>query len=338
MKLQTLGPELYPAFYRFNQEIFPTRVSVPARFRFQILDNPLLAAPDAPDVAVVTDDAGAIVGQVILQPIDFHHDGTRARGYVGVDLFVKESARQSRAGGALAFKIVRAYSPFFCVTISAAAEKVFAAVGIRTIGTMRKFLWLRGARGLVGLARAARGRSAPLGRVTAPPSLAVPGGRFTRLAVSDVGRVAQRPWPNGRLELDRSPAFLAWRFFGVPDTYVTYGLDGDPSCFFVVRAASRRGLAVLALVDYRTSPERPESFGLVLRAVKSLARGGGFEGIATMSSVDAFDRELRRGWFFAVGSPVPVLANLSWDPKSLFVTMADADSDLRFDESGAVFG
>ena len=37
-------------------------------------------------------------------------------------------------------------------------------------------------------------------------------------------------------------------------------------------------------------------------------------------------------------SPVPVLANLPWEPKSLFVTMADADTDLRFDEAGPVFG
>jgi hypothetical protein len=33
-----------------------------------------------------------------------------------------------------------------------------------------------------------------------------------------------------------------------------------------------------------------------------------------------------------------VLANTPWQPKSLFVTMADADSDLRFDESGPIFG
>ena len=337
MKLQTLGPDLYPAFYRFNEAIFPTRVSVPDRFRFQILANPLLTVKDAPDVAVVSDDAGAIVGQVILQPFEYHHAGARARGYMGVDLFVQESARQSRAGGALAFKIVRAYSPFFCVTISAAAEKVFAAVGIRTIGTMRKFLWLRGVRGLVGLARAALGRRAPVGRVAAPPTIDVRGGRFVRLAAADVSRVAQRPWPD-RLELDRSPAILAWRFFGVPDTYVTYALDNDPACYFVVRAASRRGLAVLALVDYRTAPERPEAFALIIRAVKALARAGGFEGVATMSSVDAFDHDLRRAWFFAVGSPVPVLANLRETPQSLFVTMADADTDLRFDESGPIFG
>jgi len=197
---------------------------------------------------------------------------------------------------------------------------------------------VRGVRGLLGLARAAAGRRAPVGRVKAAESVAVRGGRFTKLAVSDVDRVVQRPWPGGRLELDRSPAFLAWRFFGVADTYVAYQLDGDPSCFFVVRAASRRGLAVLALVDFRTAPERPESFGLVLQAAKSLARASGFEGIATMSSVDAFDGELRRGWFFEVGSPVPVLANLSWKPQSLFVTMADADSDLRFDASGPIFG
>jgi hypothetical protein len=338
MKLGALRPENHPAFYRFNQEIFPTRVSVPARFQFQILDNPLLAAKDAPDVVVVSDDDGAILGQVILQPIDFHHDGTRARGYMGVDLFVRERARNTRAGGAIAFKIVRAYSPFFCVTISAAAEKIFAAIGIRTVGTMRKSLWVRGGRGLVGLARSAMGGRGAVRGLATPAVIPVRGGRFLRLAATDVDRVVQRPWPDGRLEFDRSPEFLAWRFFGISDTYATYLLDGDPSCFFVVRAASRRGLSVLALVDYRTAPERPEAFAIVLRAVKALARAGGFEGVATMSSVEAFDRALSRAWFFGVGRPVPVLANLPWDPQSLFVTMADADSDLRFDEAGEIFG
>ena len=338
MKLEALRPERYDAFYRFNAEIFPTRVSVPARFRFQILENPLLAAKDAPDVALVAEDDGTILGQVILQPIEFHYGGTRTRGFMGVDLFVKEAARNTRAGAALAFKIVRAYSPFFCVTISEAAAKVFAAVGIRTIGTMRKFLWVRGVRGLVGLATAALGRTAPLRPVVAPPALAIGDARFVKATVADTTRVAQRPWSGDRLELDRSPAVLAWRFFGVPDVYVTYLLDGDPSCFFVVRAASRRGLSVLSLVDYRTAPERPASFAAIVRAVKRLARLGGFDGVATASSVAAFDATLKRAWFFEVGAPVPVLANLAFEPQHLYVTMADADTDLRFDEAGPIFG
>ena len=101
MKLEALRPERYPQFHRFNQDIFPTRVSVPARFQFQMLDNPLLADKQAPDVALVSEDDGTILGQVILQPVEYHYDGTRARGYMGVDLFVKESARNTRAGGAV---------------------------------------------------------------------------------------------------------------------------------------------------------------------------------------------------------------------------------------------
>jgi len=323
MKLEALRPERYPEFYRFNQEIFPTRVSVPARFQFQIVDNPLLASKGVPDVALVAEDDGTILGQVILQPIEYHHDGTRAAGFMGVDLFVRESARNTRAGGALAFKIVRTYSPFFCVTISTAAEKVFGAIGIRSIGTMRKYLWIRGGRGLVGLARASLGASGRMRPVVAPAQLGAGAARFVKATADDVGRVVQRPWPGGRLEFDRAPAFLAWRFFGVPDTYVTYLLEGDPSCFFV---------------HYRTASDRPDAFGAILRAVKTLARAGGFDGVATASSVDAFDTALKRAWFLEVGSPVPVLANLASDPKSLFVTLADADTDLRFDESGPVFG
>jgi hypothetical protein len=338
MKLEGLRPERYPQFYRFNEEIFPTRVSVPDRFRFQILENPLLASKDAPDVAIVSDDDGTIVGQVILQPVEYHLDGMRARAFMGVDLFVKESARNSRAGGALSFKIARAYSPFFCVTISAAAEKVFAAVGIQTIGTMKKFLWLRGIRGIVGLATAALGGKAKVRPVVAPAVVTVGNARFTKASVADTARVAQRPWPGGRLEFDRSPAIVAWRFFAVPNVYVSYLLDGDPSCFFVVRAASRRGLSVLSLVDYRTAPERPEAFAAVVAAVKQLARAGGFDGVTTASSVDAFDAVLTAAWFREVGSPVPVLANLAEPPKRLFVTLADADTDLRFDESGPIFG
>lgn len=338
MKLEALRPERYPQFYGFNEEIFPTRVSVPDRFRFQILENPLLAARDAPDVALVSEDDGAIVGQVVLQPIEYHLDGARTRAFMGIDLFVKESARNSRAGGALSFKIVRAYSPFFCVTISAAAEKVFAAVGIKTVGTMKKFLWLRGLRGVVGLATAALGGKAKLRPVVAPAALTVGGARFTKANVADTARVAQRPWPDGRLEFDRSPAIVAWRFFAAPNVYVTYLLDGDPSCFFVVRGASRRGLSVLSLVDYRTAPERPEAFAAIVGAVKQLARAGGFDGVATASSVETFDAVLEAGWFREVGQPVPVLANVAEPPRSLFVTMADADTDLRFDESGPIFG
>ena len=62
MKLEALRPERYADFYRFNAEIFPTRVSVPDRFRFQILENPLLADESAPDVAIVSEDDGTIVG------------------------------------------------------------------------------------------------------------------------------------------------------------------------------------------------------------------------------------------------------------------------------------
>lgn len=338
MKLSALSPERYADFYRFNAEIFPTRVSVPDRFRFQILENPLLASKDAPDVAIVSEDDGTIVGQVILQPVEYHLDGTRSRAFMGVDLFVKESARNSRAGGALSFKIARAYSPFFCVTISTAAEKVFAAVGIKTIGTMKKFLWIRGVRGVVGLATAALGGKAKLRPVVAPAALTVGHARFTKASVGDAARVVQRPWPGGRLEFDRSPAIVAWRFFAAPNVYVTYLLDGDPSCYFVVRAASRRGLSVLSLVDYRTAPDRPGAFDAIIAAAKELARAGGFDGVATASSVDAFDARLAAAWFREVGAPVPVLANLPEPPKSLFVTLADADTDLRFDESGPIFG
>lgn len=338
MKLETLRPERYEAFYRFNEAIFPTRVSVPARFRFQIVDNPLLAAKDAPDVVLVTEDDGSILGQVALQPIEFHYGGTRTRGFMGVDLFVKESGRNARAGGALAFKIARAYSPFLCVTVSEAAEKVFAAIGIRTIGTMRKLLWVRGARGLAGLVRAAVGGRARLRPLAAPPTCAVGGARFTRASVGDVARIAQRPWSSDCLELDRSPAFLAWRFFAVPDVYATYVLEDDPCCFFVVRAAARRGLSVLLLVDYRLAPERTETLALVVAAVQQLARLGGFDAVATASSVAAFDAVLARARFFAVGAPVPVLANLAAAPQSLLVTLADADSDLRFDAAGPIFG
>jgi hypothetical protein len=243
---------------------------------------------------------------------------------MGVDLFVRESARNSRAGGALAFKIVRAYSPFFCVTISAAAEKVFAAIGIRTVGTMRKFLWVRGPRGLVGLATAAFGGKARLRPVVAPATLAVGGARFTKATVADLGRVVQRPWPDGRLELDRSAAFLAWRFFGVPGTYVTYLLEGDPSCYFVVRAATRRGLSVLSLVDFRTAPDRA---GLADRPRREAARASAGSTGSRPRARSTLDAALKAAWFFEVGAPVPVLANLPWEPKSLLCDGVEQDLD-----------
>jgi hypothetical protein len=331
---RTLRPErLRRASTASTQEIFPTRVSVPARFQFQILDNPLLARRTRP-TSRRADDDGTILGQVILQPIEFHHDGTRARGYMGVDSLREGERAHSRAGGALAFKIVRAYSPFFCVTISEAAEKVFAAIGICTIGTMQKYLWVRGVRGLVGLGTAALGGTARPRPVVAPATLTAGGARFTKAGIGDVARVVQQPWPDG------GSNSIARRSFS-PGAFSACPTSTSPTSWTAIRAASsscarRRGGASRCSRSWTSG--RPRSG----RGVHGDRACG--EGIGTRrrlrrgrdaSSVDAFaarcGRVVLRGRLAGPGA-----RQSAWDPRSLFVTMADADSDLRFDTAGEI--
>ncbi len=337
MRLSTLSADRVPELLRFNEEVFPTRVSAEARFEFQVLRNPLLESPDRPDVLIVTTDDGEMIGQVTLSPVEYRWQGSVARGYVGADLFVKEAHRSAPAGGAIALKIARGYSPFFSVGVSEVAEKVFTAVGIRTIGSLRKFLWLRGLRGLRGLARAGMVNvtDAP---IPYPSRLTVDGATFERVETSALERLREDVWAGATLQFDRAPDFLRWRFFSVPGTYTLYALEGDPRCFFAVRSARRRGLRVLALVDYRIATGALGQLALILRATKALAAVAKVDGVATMSSLEAFHREIRRAWFFPVGHPLPILSNLTPSVTSVLVTMADSDTDLRFDRAGAVFG
>jgi hypothetical protein len=338
MRLATLTPDRFADLYRFNAAVFPPRCSLEARFRFQVLENPLLADRDRPDVLLVLDDADAIVGQVTLTPVDFLLGGERRRGFIGADLFVREEYRTGKAGAALSLRLVRSYSPFFCVGISVAAEKVFAAVGIRPVGALEKLLWLRLPAGIAGLGRAALGAASAFARPAFPATVAASGLSFTRATAADAERVPDRPSADGALQFARSPAVLRWRLLSLPDVYALYLADTDPGCFFAVRASERRGLRMLALVDYRVDGPHDPRFGAIVAAAKRLAAATRLDGVAAMTSVPAHTAALRRAWFFPVGHPLPLLANLREPPPAIVVTMADADTDLRFDASGAVFG
>ena len=154
MKLAVLTEDRFEDLISFNEEVFPTWSSPAARFKFHVLANPLLESARRPDVLIVTDDDGRIVGQVTLLPTELlSPDAGKQRCFVGTDLFVKESHRGGVAGAVLAMKIARSYSPFFSVSPSADSLKILSAAGVEQIGSLRKLMWLRARRRIPSVLR-----------------------------------------------------------------------------------------------------------------------------------------------------------------------------------------
>jgi hypothetical protein len=338
MKLSVLTEDRFEDLIRFNEEVFPTWSSAAARFKFHVLANPFLESPKRPDVLIVMDDDGNIVGQVTLIATELLSPGTaRQRCYVGTDLFVKESHRGGVTGAALALKIARAYSPFFSVAPSADSLKILSAAGINTIGSLRKLMWLRGRRRIPSMVRSLLRANSLKREIVLPPEIAAHGERFRRVGAEALGDLVEIPWSSTALQFGRSAVFLRWRFFLVSVLYGIYALQSDPSCFFVVRAAHRRGFILIAIVDYRMAWAQRHQFQAMIAAAKGLAVLGKFDGVITMTSLEPLERELRAASFVGVGTPARIVS--TWTgPHDIFVTMADCDTDLRFDQAGEEFG
>ena len=252
MSISHLTSDRFEAYFEFCQRNYPQRRHIPERFRQQVLANPLLPDPAQPHLFLAEDESGAIVGHFGLNPFFFHHQGERKLGYCGFDYFVEEAHRRG-AGALLAMKALSAYRPFFAIGVSAAAEQIYLKLRCRTIGSLRRFLWLRSPLAWTRVVgdRLCGGRwLQPSPSEEWPGSVSAAGASFQRTQDVPSGWV-DAPWPEAELTFARPPEFLRWRFFA--PGRVRYGFYAGSLGWFVIRSFRWRGLHLLALVDYRPS-------------------------------------------------------------------------------------
>lgn len=337
MPLTTLDAERFPAYFDFCRRNYPWRRHIPERFQQQVLNNPLLSVRDRPNILMVTDDAGAIVGHFGLNPFLYHHQGVLKPAFCGFDYFVEE-AHRSGMGALLAMKALTAYRPFFAIGVSEVAEQIYLKLRCRTIGSLRRFLWLRSLlrwSKVVGDRLLGGQRPVRLQVDYLPELVTVAGVTFSRLAEPTTGW-QDAALPDAELTFAHPPAFLRWRFF-MPGLvrYGFYALNGaEADAWFVVRGFGWRGLSLLAVVDYRASAAG--RFSKMLAAAKALAVECDRDGVIVFSSHHRFDAELLASGFGSIGRPSLIMTNASLQTSEttvkkrevVFATLADYDLDF----------
>jgi len=352
VKICRLTKAQYSEFFRFNREIYPTRRDVEERFRSQILDNPLLEEESGPTVLVAHSADGQIIGQFVLMPLEYHFDGTCSRGFFGCDYFVLRDQKASGAGALLAFRAIGGFRPYFTFDASETARKIGESLGVKRIGDMYKFLWIRSIAAPIRmlfcetLGRRSVFRDGRFEDFEFPRFL--PCGRNQFQLVDSLRQWKHHIWNDTVLEFSRSAQFMNWRFLRRRETYFMYRLGGEGNqwTYFVVRKAAWKGLRLLALIDYRVPFGDKRGFKLLLIAVKLLARIARCEGVITMSSHRFFDRMLKGSFFVRMGEPAVVLTNAQLhvpqkrigERTLVYTTMADGDIDFdyyRLRNSGA---
>jgi len=343
MKICRLTTERFDQFLKFYQSIEPTRDDLVKRFRFQVLENPLLEDKTKPYILVASDDDGQIIGQHLHNPFEYYYKGKRLTGFYGYDFFVPESYRNKGIGSAIAKQARSDFYPHFGVGVSEVSQRIHLSLGNRVIGNLFTYIWICNWLSPVKLGlnqifkKKVINNNAKLNDFNFPEIINPGNHQFRK--TDQLEQWDYEYWYNEVLEFSRSLDFINWRFLSKNDKYGCYLLEErNSSSYFVVRKIFAKGLNLLALVDYRMPFEDEPGMKMILQAVKRLAKLGGFDGIFTMSSHRFFDEILKRSSFLKVGKPIVILTNaeLDIDPKriherkAVLATMAESDLDFYF--------
>ncbi len=343
MKICRLTSAGFDQFLKFNQEINPDRNDVVERFKFQILENPLLDDKTTPTILVAYNDDGQIIGQHLHNQFEFYFKGKRLKGFYGYDFFVPESHRSQGIGSAIARQAKTDFYPHFGVGVSEVSQRIQLALGNKIIGHLFTYIWVGNLLGPLkfGLSQLLKKKSNNINdkhSFNFPEKIRIKDSQFK--SIDSLAHWDYCHWDNEILEFSRSLDFINWRFFKMKDRYHFYFLDDVNSrTYFVVRKIFAKGLRLLALVDYRVPFEDEKKFKMILMATKKLAKLGGYDGIFTMSSHRFFDAIFKRKFFMKVGKPIIVLTNADLEIDSdridernaVFATMAESDLDFYFE-------
>ncbi len=321
----------------FNKKVYPNRTKVRERIKWQYLDNPLMK--DKISILLLLENENEIVGQILLCPFNWYYDKMPNQSFWGCDWFV---LKEHRGNGKLLMKrTIEDHGTYFGIGHSEAAERIVTSYGLKKIGNLMKFIWLKNPVSLVKLsikvAIKRHSKSRPIhGPITFPSNVSSKDHEFE--LIEDLKEWEQRPWKS-TLEFARSFEFLKWRFFQTPIKYYFYkNKSTSHPAYFVTRISMWRGMRMLVLVDYRLSHDDAKIWRAIIKASKSLARTLDCEGVITQSSHRFFDRELKSNMFFKIGRDNFIMTySKSAYPEDaiqnrnlVFATSADSDVDLDF--------
>ena len=342
IRITELNPSLKKAFFDFARLVHPKEPGIVQRMEWFTFGNPNQASKKIlPGLATVITD-GEIIGQFLMSSFEFQVRQKKFTGHFGYDFFVKEEYRSRGAGALLFVQGVRMYKPFIGVGLTNVVEKISKAAGIQTIGSLKKFIWVRNPMSFGGqllkrriMKNSGDEKKSPMSEIF-PDVVDVSGFKFQRCSSPPEGLGPS--CSDETLEPVRSQAFLRWRFFDTPWRYHVY-INGDHEAplFLVVRNAFYQGMRLLLIVDHRFPTGKLECLDIILRAAKKIAADAHLDGVVMASTHAQIEDALNRERFMAAGKPSSVIAYLPSDEfspsvTSIGLTMADSDLDFNFGE------
>jgi GNAT superfamily N-acetyltransferase len=335
IRIVQFNETLRPGLLDFAALVHSSEKKIRHRLEWFIFSNPSLEKKHhAPGLFAVTPE-NKIVGQFLMSPCEIIFRHRKYLAYFGYDFFVHEEYRSQGVGALLFIQGVRAFQPFFGVGVTQPVEKIAQVAGLKSLGALRKFIWVNNPVSLgfnVINYRINKSSARDESDELFPES--TPAGGFKFLLFRQLpDKYNDNRTQDDAIEIGRSRAFLQWRFFASPRKWYFYF---SPECgtYFIVRRARYQGMRLLVVVDYRYPSGLHERLKVVLEAAKNIARQLNLDGVVMASTCGYTDDALRREAFFQAGRPSPVIASLpsQYPSLPLCLTMGDSDLDFSFGE------
>jgi hypothetical protein len=336
MKIQKYTDNDFDSLVKFNSKIFPGRDEVAESLSYRLNKNPVgKILPN--EVLIARNKADELIGQLLLIPTQFYHNGTKYPAYWDIDFYVEEPYRGLT--GVLLAKKASQINNLFGVGYTEHSFKLRLTLGEALVGSLTKYLKICSPFVLLDYLRNDSNQS--LKRVSFPEQINLPRGIFKRVRNADEIISPHGYWNMDYVEFIRDKEYIEWRFFTYENKYAVYTLETKESpqnklpVYFVVRHIKWKNLNCLLLVDYRFDIHNKPVFGEILKAATKIARKAGINVLMAGTSVPDLEQQMKSNLFFKFGSKLDILSrffkNLGNNtPNNIILTFADSDCDGHY--------
>lgn len=329
----------YQSLIEFNASIFSKRDKIEESIIHRFFQNPF-AKGSKSNILIALDDNGKIIGQILVMPSEFTHEGKVYPAFLGMDYFVAAEARNSLAG----IRIANKYKDLeynFGIGLSDASLAIMQAFKVPVVGYMSKYIKLTSIFSIFRFLFASKIKTET--DIVPPAIINSKTGRFVRVFNAHDINSETGYWNRNLLEFTRNKAFVNWRFYSYPDKYFVYKYLSNNLAnnvlpnYFVVRPIIWKNVSCLLLVDYRFDPEQKDMFNTILNSVGKLSGELNMAATITGCSLPECEVHLRKNLFFKFGRKMEIVTRYpisknknDFDENSVLVTFADSDGDFYY--------
>lgn len=274
-----------PAYQRFAEEVFGVdRADRHARYcRWLVQDNPA-ACSGEPLPVYVYFDQGQPAGQVTFIPCNVQHRGERVRAGWCVDFHVRATHQRRGIGGALLRAVAEDFALHMTLGQTAASRALFVKHGWQPTGAMTHHQHaVRPLRCVAKKALKRAGFAHAATQLLRPPRATVlqdPRGvvvtPISRADQLDAALLGASRVPDGVPQIERSGAFLCWRYLDNPfyDYTIAHLRSGAAEAYAVWRVRDDALWRSARLVDFICPVDVPPAalrrlVAAVLRCVRA---------------------------------------------------------------------